>query len=106
MSPSSSSSERNLGGCSPCGFSSSLDEKASKDLEAMLQEHDEDSIIIESFLPKIRSMYHIFAEYDLHVSEAGQRSFDSFPNRFELSMEAFEVGLRFPLQPLMVSCLR
>ncbi|RWW70344.1 hypothetical protein BHE74_00021975 [Ensete ventricosum] len=53
MSPSSSSNERNLEGCSPSGSSSSMDEKASKALEVMLSEHDEDSVISESFLPTL-----------------------------------------------------
>ncbi|RWW12852.1 hypothetical protein BHE74_00001685 [Ensete ventricosum] len=40
---------------SSSGSSSSMDEKTSKALTAMLQDHDEDSIIFESFLPHIRS---------------------------------------------------
>ncbi|RWW47684.1 hypothetical protein BHE74_00046301 [Ensete ventricosum] len=66
MSPSLLSSKRNVGGCSPSRSSSSLDEKDSKVLEAMPREHNEDSIIIESFLSMIKSRYHISSE-DLHV---------------------------------------
>ncbi|RZR71918.1 hypothetical protein BHM03_00008729 [Ensete ventricosum] len=67
-----SSSERDLGGCYPSGSSSLMDDKASKALEAILREHDEDSVITESFLPYIRTRYHISDEYALHVSEVGQ----------------------------------
>ncbi|RZR77793.1 hypothetical protein BHM03_00002986 [Ensete ventricosum] len=105
MSPSSSSSERNLEGCSSSGSLSSMDEKASKALEAMLREYNEDSVISESFLPHIRSMYHISTEYDLHVPEVDQRSFNPFSNGFGLSVDAFEAGLRFPLHLLVVLCL-
>ncbi|RRT80476.1 hypothetical protein B296_00023684 [Ensete ventricosum] len=69
MSSSSLRNERNVGGCSPSGSSSSLDEKGSKALEAILIEHDEDSIITESFMLMIRSRYYISLEYDLHVPE-------------------------------------
>ncbi|RRT82475.1 hypothetical protein B296_00000984 [Ensete ventricosum] len=45
-------------------------------------------------------------EYDLHVSEVSQRPFDLFMNKFRLSVNALEIGLRFPLYPLVVSCLQ
>ncbi|RZR88951.1 hypothetical protein BHM03_00016608 [Ensete ventricosum] len=47
--------KRNFGDCSPFGSSSSIDEMSSKTLEVMLREHDEDSIITESYFPKIRA---------------------------------------------------
>ncbi|RRT57517.1 hypothetical protein B296_00016312, partial [Ensete ventricosum] len=53
---------------------SSIDEKASKAFEAMLREHDKDSVISESFLPHIRTRYNIFDQYDLHVLEVSQRT--------------------------------
>ncbi|RWV90463.1 hypothetical protein GW17_00047328 [Ensete ventricosum] len=82
-----------------------MDEKASKALEAMLLEHDKDSVITESFMPYIRIRYFISDEYDLHVPEVDQRLFDPFSNGFVLSVDALEAGLRFPLHPLVVSCL-
>ncbi|RZR82423.1 hypothetical protein BHM03_00008852 [Ensete ventricosum] len=36
----------------------------------------------------------ISSEYDLHVSEVGQRPFNPFANGFELLVDALEVGLR------------
>ncbi|RWW04758.1 hypothetical protein GW17_00032002 [Ensete ventricosum] len=101
-----SSSEWNAGRCAPSGSSSSLDEKASNALEAMLREHVKDLIITESFLSMIRSRYHISPEYDLRILEVGQRPFDLFPNGFGLSIAAFEARLRLPLHPLVVSCLQ
>ncbi|RWW50596.1 hypothetical protein BHE74_00043137 [Ensete ventricosum] len=103
---SSFSSERNAGECPLFGSSSSLNEKASIALEAMLREYDEDSVITESFLPMIRSRYHISTKYDLHVPDVGQRPFDSFLNGFGLSVDAFEAGMRLPLHPLVMSCLQ
>ncbi|RWW69627.1 hypothetical protein BHE74_00022769 [Ensete ventricosum] len=79
-----------------------MDEKASKALEAMLLEHDKDSVITESFMPHIRTRYFISDEYDLHVPEVDQRLFDPFSNGFVLSVDALEAGLRFPLHPLVV----
>ncbi|RWW84680.1 hypothetical protein BHE74_00006701 [Ensete ventricosum] len=89
--------------CSPSRSSSSLDEKASAALKAMFREHDEDSVIIESFLPMIRSRYNISAEYDLHIREVGQQPFDLFPIGFGLSIDAFEVGLRLLKTKMLVS---
>ncbi|RWW09003.1 hypothetical protein BHE74_00008302 [Ensete ventricosum] len=77
-----------------------MNEKDSKALEAMLWEHDKDLVIFESFLPHIRARYHISNEYDLHVPKFGQQPFDLSPNWFELSVDALEAGLRFPLHPL------
>ncbi|RWW38946.1 hypothetical protein BHE74_00055769 [Ensete ventricosum] len=97
---SSSSSEQNAGECSLDGSSSSLDEKAIIALEAMLREHDKDLVITQSFLPNVRSRYHISTEYDLHVLDTDQRPFDLFSNGFSLLVDTFEVGLRLSLHPL------
>ncbi|RRT50293.1 hypothetical protein B296_00050041 [Ensete ventricosum] len=59
----------------------------------MLREHDEDSVITKSFLPKIRSSYHIYVEYDLRILEVVQRPFDLFPDRFKMLVDAFKVGM-------------
>ncbi|RWW70209.1 hypothetical protein BHE74_00022120 [Ensete ventricosum] len=57
LSSSSSNEKRNFGDCSPSESSSSMDERSSKALEAILREHDEDSVITISSLPKIRATY-------------------------------------------------
>ncbi|RWW12102.1 hypothetical protein GW17_00024244 [Ensete ventricosum] len=106
MFPLSFSEERNFRDCSPSRSSSSMDERSSKALEAMLREHDNDSIITESSLPKIRAIYRIPDDFDLYVPEAGQHPFDPFPNGFNLSVNTLEGGLRFPLHSLVISCLR
>ncbi|RRT84165.1 hypothetical protein B296_00004036 [Ensete ventricosum] len=49
-----------------------MDEKASKALEAMLRAHDEDSVITESFLPHIKTRYHISGEYDLYKPQGNE----------------------------------
>ncbi|RRT66315.1 hypothetical protein B296_00024256 [Ensete ventricosum] len=76
----SSSGGSNFGGYSPSELWSSMDEKSSKVLEAMLKEHDEDSVVTRSPLPKIRATYRIPDNVDLHALEAGQHPFDPFPN--------------------------
>ncbi|RWW28982.1 hypothetical protein GW17_00006527 [Ensete ventricosum] len=53
---SSFSSERNAGECYSSKSLSSLDKKTSGALEAMLKEHDEDSVIIKYFLPIISTI--------------------------------------------------
>ncbi|RWW00372.1 hypothetical protein BHE74_00037607 [Ensete ventricosum] len=50
--------------CSPKS-SSSMDESSSKAFEAIIREHDEDSTIIESSLPKIRATHRIPGDIDL-----------------------------------------
>ncbi|RZR89761.1 hypothetical protein BHM03_00017539 [Ensete ventricosum] len=65
MSSSSSNEERNFGDCSPFESSSSMDERSSMTLEALLREHDEDSTITEFSLPKIRATFCIPGDFDL-----------------------------------------
>ncbi|RWW14405.1 hypothetical protein GW17_00021824 [Ensete ventricosum] len=88
----SSSGGSNFGGYSPSESWSSMDEKSSKVLEAMLKVHDEDSVVTQSPLSKIRATYRIPDNVDLHSLEAGQHPFDPFPNGFSLFVDALEVG--------------
>ncbi|RZR92260.1 hypothetical protein BHM03_00020505 [Ensete ventricosum] len=97
----SSSGGSNFGGYSPSESWSSMDEKSSKVLEAMLKEHDEDSVVTQSPLPKIRATYRIPDNVDLHALEAGQHPFDPFPNGFSLFVDALEVGVSLPGPPRM-----
>ncbi|RWW58766.1 hypothetical protein BHE74_00034335 [Ensete ventricosum] len=71
MSSSSSSEERNFGDCSHSESLSSMEKRSSKALEAMLREHDKDSIITKSSLPKIRATYRVPDDFDLHVPKVG-----------------------------------
>ncbi|RRT80483.1 hypothetical protein B296_00023678 [Ensete ventricosum] len=80
-----------------------MDEKSSKALEVMLKEHDEDSIITKSSLPKIRATYRILGDFYIHIHGVGQHPFDPFLNGFSLSVDALEAGVRFPLHPLVIS---
>ncbi|RWW08926.1 hypothetical protein GW17_00027610, partial [Ensete ventricosum] len=105
MSSLSSNEERNFGDCSPSESSCLMGEKSYKVLDVMLREHDEDLVITEFSLPKITATYLILDDFDLHALEVGQHPFDPFPNGFSLSVDALEVGVRFPLHPLIVLCL-
>ncbi|RWW04276.1 hypothetical protein BHE74_00019854 [Ensete ventricosum] len=69
-----------------------MDERSSKALEAMLREHDEDSVTTESSLPRIRATFRIPNDFNLHVLEVGQCPFEPFLNRFNLSVDALEAG--------------
>ncbi|RWV84215.1 hypothetical protein GW17_00054086 [Ensete ventricosum] len=102
----SSNEERNFRDCSPSKSSSLMDDRSSKALEAMLREHDKDSVIIESSLPKIRATYRIPDDFDLHILEARQRPFDPFLNGFSLSVDALEVELKDEIGPVVITATK
>ncbi|RWW67767.1 hypothetical protein BHE74_00024788, partial [Ensete ventricosum] len=66
---------------------------------AMRSNFDVDSIITIRRLVKVRKNYFIPLEYELHAPLPGEHPYDAFPNGFNLSTDALEVGLRFPLHP-------
>ncbi|RWW78604.1 hypothetical protein BHE74_00013171 [Ensete ventricosum] len=56
--------------------------------------HSSNLVLIEELLGHIRERYNILGSYELHALWLGQRSYDPFPNRFGLSIDVLEVGLR------------
>ncbi|RZR96237.1 hypothetical protein BHM03_00025208, partial [Ensete ventricosum] len=75
---------------SPSGASSgppsSVDSRALRDLEVMKADHGLDTAVTEGSVAMIRERYSIPAEYELHVSQPGQRPFSSdAPHRMDLS---------------------
>ncbi|THU67106.1 hypothetical protein C4D60_Mb05t21150 [Musa balbisiana] len=85
--------------------SSSSNEKAARALEALMWPHDLDSTVSESLLSNLRECYCIPEGYVLLAPEPGQRAYDPIPKGFALTLDALEVGLHFPLHPVISSCI-
>ncbi|CAL9114037.1 unnamed protein product [Musa acuminata var. zebrina] len=65
-----------------------------------------DSKAFANLLGPIQDCYSIPKDYELRAPCSGQRPYDLFPNGFELTTDTLEVGLRFPLHPVIRECLR
>ncbi|RZS15945.1 hypothetical protein BHM03_00047871 [Ensete ventricosum] len=72
----------------------------------MKADHDLDMAVTKGSLAVIRGRYSIPAEFGLHVPQPGQRPYSSDAPAMCISVDALEVGLRFPLHPLIEECLR
>ncbi|RRT38072.1 hypothetical protein B296_00022650 [Ensete ventricosum] len=88
------------------GLSSRVDARVLRDLEVMKVDHDLDTAVTEGSLAVIRGQYNISTEYGLHVPRPEQRPYSSDTPDMCISVDALEVGLRFPLHPLIKECLR
>ena len=67
--------------------------------------HDIDSTVSGALLEELRVRYNIPEDHILSAPEPGQRAYDPVPKGFALTLDALEAGLRFPLHPLITSCL-
>ncbi|RWW87851.1 hypothetical protein BHE74_00003303 [Ensete ventricosum] len=67
--------------------------------------HDFDSVVTLESLASIRKHYNVLDEYILHAPGPGQRPYHPCPEGFSISVDALEVGLRFPLHPIIGVCL-
>ncbi|RWW57457.1 hypothetical protein BHE74_00035764 [Ensete ventricosum] len=88
------------------GPPSLVDVRVLRDLEVMKADHDLDTTVTEGSLAVIRGRYSIPAEYGLHAPRPGQRPYSSDAPDMSITVDALEVGLRFPLHPLIEDCLR
>ncbi|RZS28612.1 hypothetical protein BHM03_00062231, partial [Ensete ventricosum] len=88
------------------GPPSPVDARVLRDLEVMMSDHDLDTAVTEGSLVVIRERYSIPTEYGLHVPQPGQRPYSLDAPGMCISVDALEVGLRFPLHPLIEECLR
>ncbi|THU47711.1 hypothetical protein C4D60_Mb09t18520 [Musa balbisiana] len=94
-SPSSPSSHGDVGEkMLPSSSNSSSDEKAARALEALMWPHNLDS-----------TRYGLPEGYILLAPEPGQRAYDPIPKGFALTPDALEARLRFPLHPIISSCI-
>ncbi|RRT39184.1 hypothetical protein B296_00046801, partial [Ensete ventricosum] len=82
------------------------DTRVLRDLEVMKADHDLDTTVIEGSLVVIRERYSIPVEYGLYVPQPGQRPYSLDTPGMCISVDALEVGLRFPLHSLIEECLR
>ena len=89
----------------PSSPAESSDAEVARALEALMWAHDLDSVVSGSALGGLRERYSIPEDHLLSAPEPGQRAYDPVPKGFALSLDALEAGLRFPLHPLIVSCL-
>ncbi|RWV84595.1 hypothetical protein GW17_00053681 [Ensete ventricosum] len=85
---------------------SPVDARVQRVLEVMMSDHDLDTAVTEGSLAVIRARYNILTEYGLHVPEPGQRPYSLDVPDMCISVDALEVGLRFPLHPLIEECLK
>ncbi|RRT71240.1 hypothetical protein B296_00013449 [Ensete ventricosum] len=85
---------------------SSTDVKAYRALEVMRLCHDFDLVMTDELLIMARECYSISCEYRLHVPQSEQHPYDPFPDGFKLSIDMLEVGLQFPLHPMIYACLK
>lgn len=81
-----------------------MNEKVVQALEVSKSLHDFDYIVTVALLSCIRDHYSIPTEYELHAPRPGQRAYDSFPDGFDLSLDALEAGLWFPLHLMIEAC--
>ncbi|RRT60308.1 hypothetical protein B296_00024851 [Ensete ventricosum] len=88
------------------GPPSPVNARVLRDLEVMKSDHDQDTAVIEGSLVVIRERYSILIEYGLHVPQPGQRPYSLDAPDMCISVDALEVGLWFPLHPLIEECLR
>ncbi|RWV78369.1 hypothetical protein GW17_00060680, partial [Ensete ventricosum] len=86
---------------SSSGVMVGADAKALQALEAIKSHHDFDSTVSLESLALIRKCFSIPNEYVLHAPGPGQRPYHSCPGGFSTSIDALEVGLRFPLHPVI-----
>ncbi|RZS16332.1 hypothetical protein BHM03_00048299 [Ensete ventricosum] len=68
--------------------------------------HDIALVISEEALESIRECYSIPEGYAHRAPSPEQRTYQPQPSEISLSVDALEAGLRFPLHPTIVKCLR
>ncbi|RZR76158.1 hypothetical protein BHM03_00000785 [Ensete ventricosum] len=72
----------------------------------MKSDHNLDTAMTEGSLAVIRERYSIPVEYGLHVLQPRQRPYSLDAPGMCITVDALEVGLQFPLHPLIEECLR
>ncbi|RZR98945.1 hypothetical protein BHM03_00028399 [Ensete ventricosum] len=95
-----------ISGSSHSGIPSSEDARLRKDLEVMKSCHDIASVISEEALESIQECYSIPEGSVLRAPSPEQRPYQPQPSEISISVDALEVGLRFPLHPTIVECLK
>ncbi|RRT67064.1 hypothetical protein B296_00030774 [Ensete ventricosum] len=95
-----------ISGSSHSRIPSSEDAWLRKDLEVMKSCHDIASVISEEALESIQECYRIPEGSVLRAPSPEQWPYQPQPSEISISVDALEAGLRFPLHPTIVECLR
>ncbi|RZR95246.1 hypothetical protein BHM03_00024083 [Ensete ventricosum] len=102
----SKSIETSVSGLTSSRMPSLVDAKSLRELEVMKSCQDIASVVTEESLGLIRECYSIPEEYVLCAPLPEQRPYNPESIELSISMDTLEVGLRFPLHPTIVDCLR
>ncbi|RWV85085.1 hypothetical protein GW17_00053148 [Ensete ventricosum] len=90
---------------SSSGVPTPIDAKSQRDLEVMKACHDFDLAVIEGSLTVIRKHYSIAEEYALHALLPEQQPYNLGSFELNISVNALEADLGFPLHPIIEECL-
>ncbi|RZS23287.1 hypothetical protein BHM03_00056193 [Ensete ventricosum] len=90
---------------SSSGVPTPIDAKSQRDLEVMKACHDFDLAVTEGSLTVIRKHYSIAEEYALHALLPEQQPYNLGSFELNISVNALEADLRFPLHPIIEECL-
>ncbi|RZS24299.1 hypothetical protein BHM03_00057343 [Ensete ventricosum] len=88
------------------GVPSPTDAKSLRDLEVIKACHDITSVVTGGSLGLIQERYNIPEEYVLRALLPEQRPYHPKSTELSILVDALEAGLRFPLHPTIVDCLR
>ncbi|RWW72044.1 hypothetical protein BHE74_00020176 [Ensete ventricosum] len=83
---------------------SPIDARALRHMEVMKMCHDFKSAVREGALAAIRKRYSISKEYALHSLLPEQQPYSSGSSELSISVDPLEVGLQFPLHPIIEEC--
>ncbi|RZR82496.1 hypothetical protein BHM03_00008938 [Ensete ventricosum] len=93
----------------PCssslGIMTQIDIKALKALEVKKSCHDFDSTLTVESVVMVRKHNNILDKYALHAPSSVQCPYHVYPGGFNISVDALEARLRFPLHPVVGECL-
>ncbi|RWW64145.1 hypothetical protein BHE74_00028627 [Ensete ventricosum] len=90
---------------SSSGGAALVNSGAAEALTVMQSGFNVDSTMTTRQLVEVRKNYYISLEYKLHAPLSSQCPYDAFLDGFNLSTDALEVGLKFPLHPVIVALL-
>ncbi|RZS18990.1 hypothetical protein BHM03_00051330 [Ensete ventricosum] len=100
-----SSGNQSVPESSSSGMMTRAEAKVLQALEVIKSLHDFDSTICLESLRSVQKCFSIPNEYVLHALKSGQRPYHPCPGGFDISIDALEAGLRFPLHPVIGECL-
>ncbi|RRT60087.1 hypothetical protein B296_00026435 [Ensete ventricosum] len=97
---------RSIAIISSSGGATLADLGAADAFTAMRSYFNVNSTVTTHRLVEVRKNYFVPSEYELHAPLLGEHPYDTCPSGFNLSTDTLEVGLRFPLHPVIEACLK